>query len=142
MKYFLVFLIMIFYSCGIIDDGEEVQSARYIIQNETGTALEITGDFQERTVRVENGEAFECSIIISRTQATALCGGFIEIKIVGTSKGYRCYGSTDQIEGLCFTEDFRLFTRFEGSVFTEIDTRVYQYIILPDLLENAFELPD
>nr|WP_298929091.1 hypothetical protein [uncultured Allomuricauda sp.] len=66
----------------------------------------------------------------------------MEIRIPETSKGYRCFGTTSQIQGLCFVEDERIFTRFDNTIFIEISTRTYEYVLTPGLLENAFELPE
>lgn len=71
-----------------------------------------------------------------------LCSGELEIRILNTNLGYQCFGLGAESKGLCFIEDYRLFTISEGTVFTEIGTRTYEYVLTPDLLENAFELPE
>lgn len=143
-KIVLLFLgIVMFDSCGIlIDTEEETFTYTYILKNETGVSIEITGDLDRRTETIENGNSFECFFEASNSYVGGLCGQFIEIKIPNTNNGYRCHGGASDIEGLCFVEDSRLFTISDGTVFTEIDTRVYEYVLTPDLLENVFELPE
>lgn len=139
----LLVLLITFYSCGIVNDtNDETFTYTYILKNETGTTLEITGDFDERTELIEDGNNFVCSYDASNSDIGGLCSGFIEIKIPATNKGYRCYGLINQVEGLCLVEDERLFTTLEGTVFTETSTRVYEYVLTPEILDNVFELPD
>lgn len=138
----LIFCFISISSCGIITDTEEDEYLyTYILTNETDEALEITGGSDRRTEIIDNGDFFECSFLASFSYAGGLCGLYVEIKIANTNNGYRCFGDTQDVEGLCFVEDGRLFTIFGGSIFTETSPRTYEYVLTPDLVENAFELP-
>ncbi|TXN34746.1 hypothetical protein FVB32_09080 [Flagellimonas hymeniacidonis] len=142
-KYIILTKMVLYLSCGIIiDTSDETYIYTYILKNKTGTLIEITSDFG-RTELVPNNGTFECSYSTSPSIPTGLCGGFLEIRIPNTNQGYRCHGSIVHVEGLCFIEDAKIFTRLdkEKTIFSEIDTRVYEYTLTPDLLENAFELP-
>ena len=139
----LIFCFISISSCGIITDTEEDEYLyTYILTNETGVPIEITGGFERETNIIANSGFFKCSFLASFSYAGGLCSGFVEIRIPNTNTGYRCYGLIDQVEGLCFVEDGRLFTRLEGTILTEISPRTYEYVLTPDLLENAYELPD
>lgn len=141
-KLILSLFILSFLSCGIIIDTDEDESLyTYILKNETGVTLEITGDFDEKKELIEDGNIFMCSYYATIDNVNGLCSDFIEIKIPNTNLGYRCY-DTDQTGDLCFVEDLRLFTIFGGTIFTETSHRIYEYTLTPDLLENAFELPE
>ena len=140
-KVFLIILSIILHSCGIvIDTTEETFLYTYILRNETGSSLEISEGVDKQIIDDKN--SFECTFEASRGYAGGLCSQFIEIKIPNTNMGYRCHGLISDVENLCFVEDERLFTRLEGTVFTEIDTRVYEYVLTPDILDNVFVLPD
>lgn len=139
----IIFLILI-NACGIIDDKSEQTTYlyKYILKNHTGESLFIIGDFGPRNELIPSGESFTCEYKGSINDVGGFCSGLLEIRIFETNSGYRCYGTSAQVEGLCFVNDERVFTRLEGTIFTEIDTRVYEYVLTPELLKGAFELPD
>ncbi|WP_306013701.1 MULTISPECIES: hypothetical protein [unclassified Allomuricauda] len=143
MKKFLIILILIILpmACGIIEDTtEETFTYTYILQNKTGIDLQVTSDFG-RVEMIPNGGSFQCETIANPGYMGGLCSGELEIRIPGTNKGYKCVGSPLASEGICFVEDDRLFTISENSILTEIDARTYEYVLTPELLEGAFELP-
>lgn len=130
-------------SCGSgLDGEEEMFTYTFILKNKTGINLLITGDLNERTELLSDGDVFQCSYTASINNAGGLCAEGIEIRLSGNNKGFRCFKSASQVQGLCFVEDYRVFTISEGTIFTEIGTRTYEYVLTPDLLEGAFELPE
>ncbi|MBT5788734.1 MAG: hypothetical protein HOI14_06685 [Flavobacteriaceae bacterium] len=142
-KVFLIILSIILHSCGIVNDTtEETFTYTFKLKNETGVTLEIKGGLDRLSSLVNNGNSFECSYESPNGVDVGLCGQFIQIKIPNSNNGYRCHGAISDVENLCFIEDERLFTRLDGTVFTEIDTRVYEYVLTPDILDNVFVLPD
>lgn len=74
---------------------------------------------------------------------SGICENYLFILFPEINKGYRCHGTVSNVEGLCFEGGQGLFTRLEseGTVFTEIGTRTYEYVLTPNLLEGAYELP-
>lgn len=140
-NYFLISLFLTLYSCGIIEDtSEPTLTYTYIIKNQTGSELNIISDFGREQLTPNNSE-FICETISSEGYLGGLCSGELEIRIPSTNTGYRCIGRPKPSENLCFVEDDLLFTISEGTIFTETKTRTYEYVLTPDLLENAFELP-
>ncbi len=144
MKYiFSLVLLITFYSCGIVNDTtDETFTYTFKLKNETGVTLEITGGLDRMSSLVNNKNSFECSYDSPSGVDPSLCGQFIQIKIPNSNNGYRCHGAISDVENLCFIEDERLFTTLEGTVFTETSTRVYEYVLTPDILDRSFELPD
>ncbi|TAI49723.1 hypothetical protein [Flagellimonas allohymeniacidonis] len=142
-KYIIVSILSIMpMACGIIEDtSEETVTYTYILKNETGIALQIISDFG-RIELISNGNSFQCETIANPGYVGGLCSGELEIRIPDSNKGYRCFGLGSESIGLCFVEDRGLFTISNYTVFKEIDTRTYEYILTPELIENAFELPD
>ncbi|RYC50513.1 hypothetical protein [Flagellimonas olearia] len=129
-------------SCGSGLDGEEKMfTYTFILRNETGQDLSITGDFGPRNEVVATGEIFTCAYVGSVSDAGGFCSSFLEIVDIEKVKGYRCFGKASQIEGFCFVEDARVFTRIGNTIFTEIAPRTYEYVLTSELLEGAFELP-
>ncbi|WP_036382710.1 hypothetical protein [Muricauda sp. MAR_2010_75] len=142
-KIFIMLNIFYLASCGSGLDGEqEMFTYTFILRNKTGTSLLITGDLNKRTELVSDGDAFICSYTASKNNSGGLCSESVEIRIPDINKGYRCYKSISQVQGLCFVEDFMVYTISEGTIFTKIDTKTYQYILTPSLIENAFDLPE
>lgn len=140
---FLLIILTVFHSCGIVNDTtDETFTYKFKIKNETGATLEIKGGLDRLSSLVNNGNSFECSYESPSGVDASLCGQFIQIKIPNSNNGYRCHGAISDVENLCFIEDERLFTTLEGTVFTETSTRVYEYVLKPDILDNVFELPD
>jgi hypothetical protein len=140
-KVFLLTLSIILHSCGIvIDTTEKTFTYTFILKNQTGSTLEISDGVDNQVI--DNNNSFECAFEASGSYAGGLCSQFIQIKIPNSNNGYRCHGAISDVENLCFIEDERLFTRLDGTVFTEIDTRVYEYVLTPDILDNVFVLPD
>ncbi|MEW2920037.1 hypothetical protein AB1A65_01120 [Muricauda sp. ANG21] len=137
------YIIFILYSCGsgLEYDGPDSRTYTYILRNNTNVQLLIKSD-QEFTELVQDGGKFQCEIVAEDGYGGALCSLELEIRIPNSNRGYRCFGLASDIEGLCFVEDFRVFTISEGTIFTEINTRTYEYVLTPDLLDNAFELPE
>ena len=127
-------------SCFLFEDCDDTETYTYIIRNNSGTkAIISVGDMQKE---VSDDGTFECSY--SETNNFGLCQGFLEIRFLSNGKGYRCNVGIDDQEGLCFVEDGRVFTPSNGinGIFEEISPRTYEYVLTPDLLENAFELPE
>lgn len=124
--------------CFLFGDCDDTETYTYIITNNSGTkAIISVGDMQKE---VSDDGTFECSY--SETSNFGLCQGFLEIRFLSNGKGYRCEVGIP-IEELCFIEDWRAFsTSQEGGIFEEISPRIYEYVLTPDLLENAFELPE
>ncbi|MCL6272400.1 hypothetical protein M3P19_00185 [Muricauda sp. 2012CJ35-5] len=139
----LLSIILLCTSCGIIEDTEEEKFKYvYVLKNETGQDVQITNDTDSSTQTILNNFSYECSYTIPESFVGGLCGNFVEIRISNTNMGFRCHRAISDFENLCFIDDERVFTRLEGTIFTEIDTRVYEYVLTPELLEGAFELPD
>jgi len=135
--------LFIIVSCGSGLDGEEKMfTYTFILKNKTGINLLITGGLKERTESLSDGDTFQCSYTASVNNAGGLCAEGIEIRLSDNNKGFRCYKSVSQVQGLCFVEDYRVFTISEGTIFTEIAPRTYEYVLTPELLEGAFELPE
>ncbi|MCB0373103.1 MAG: hypothetical protein KDD31_08860 [Muricauda sp.] len=144
MKNYFVLLYLIFLpiSCGIIEETEEEKvTYTYIIKNKTGSDLQIESDFG-RIELITNDGAFQCETIANVGYIGGLCSGTLEIRIPNTNLGYQCFGLGLEPKGLCFTEDNRLFLISDTTIFTEVGTRTYEYVLTPELLENVFELPD
>ncbi|PCJ97095.1 MAG: hypothetical protein COA50_05505 [Flavobacteriaceae bacterium] len=129
--------------CGIIiDTSEEKNEYTYILKNETGQSLQITSDFG-RMELIPDGEAFKCIIYSAPSGFQGgLCSGELEIRIPETNKGYRCHGYGVASEGLCFLQDNKVFTISDNTIFTEISSRTYEYVLTPELLERTYELPE
>ncbi|THV59980.1 hypothetical protein EZV76_05310 [Flagellimonas alvinocaridis] len=143
MKYLLLTaLATLLNSCGsgLEYDGPNSRTYTYILTNQTGIELIITSDFG-RTELVSTNDSYQCQIDVEDDYSGGLCSLELEIRIPETNKGYRCFGLASDVEELCFVDDFKLFTISEGTIFTETKTRTYEYVLTPDLLENAFELP-
>ncbi|MBO0328953.1 hypothetical protein [[Muricauda] lutisoli] len=130
-------------SCGsgLEYDGPNSRVYTYILTNQTGYELIITSDFG-RAELVTNNNAYKCEISVEEGYTGALCSLELEIRIPETNKGYRCYGLAQNTQGLCFTDDDRVFTISDGTIFTKVGTRTYEYILTAGLLENVFELQD
>ncbi|WP_420604215.1 hypothetical protein [Flagellimonas sp.] len=142
-KYIITAIFLILYSCGsgIEYDGPNSRTYTYILKNNTDIDLLITSDFG-RMELIPVGDIFQCKVIVEDGYSGGLCSLELEIRIPNTKKGYRCHGLASNIEGLCFAEDYKIFTISAGTIFTEIAPRTYQYVLTPNLLENVFELPD
>lgn len=127
--------------CGSGFNGEEqTYTYTFVLKNETGTTAIITGDSPKRVEELQNGEFYICSYSSTPTTALGICECYVIIYFPDLNKGYRCFkGSND--EGLCFEGGQGLFTKLSGTIFTEISPRTYEYVLTPDFLDNAFELP-
>ncbi|MEW2920035.1 hypothetical protein AB1A65_01110 [Muricauda sp. ANG21] len=141
-RLFLLSFFLTIICCGIIEDtSEPTLTYTYIIKNLTGSELLIISDFGREQLTPNNSE-FICETISSEGYLGGLCSGELEIRIPNTNTGYRCIGRPKLSENLCFVEDHLLFTISEGTIFTEIKTRTYEYVLTSDLLDNAFVLPE
>lgn len=128
-------------SCGSgLDGEEEVYFYTFILKNETGATVVITGDSPERVEELQNGQSFSCGYTSISGTAVGICEDYVFIFFPQINKGYQCFGGSDDID-LCFEGGQGLFTKLEGTIFTEIAPRTYEYVLTPELLEGAFELP-
>jgi hypothetical protein len=145
MRKTIVFLIVcIISSCGIIEDtSEETFTYTFIVKNETGGRVIIKGDYPERVEELLDGQSFMCSYDKPSNIFSGICENYLFLFFPEINKGYRCHGTVSNVEGLCFEGGQGLFTRLEseGTIFTEIAPRTYEYVLTPELLEGAFELP-
>ncbi|PCJ97094.1 MAG: hypothetical protein COA50_05500 [Flavobacteriaceae bacterium] len=140
-KYMLIALISIFYACGIIEDtNEKKYQYTYILKNGTGTNVIVTGDYPQRIEELQNGESYSCSFYSSVGHGGGICQNYVFFFFPEINKGYRCIGAKDD-EGLCFKGGEGLFTRLDGTIFSEISSGTYEYVLTPELLESAYELP-
>ncbi|MEC7772555.1 MAG: hypothetical protein VX798_15330 [Bacteroidota bacterium] len=141
-KLVMLFCLLIMASCGSgLDGEEETYLYTFILKNETGVNVIITGDSPQRIEELQNGQSFSCSYSSIPNTSTGICEDYVFLFFPKINKGYKCFGSSDDI-GLCFEGGQGLFTKLKGTIFTEVSTRTYEYVLAPDLLENAFELPE
>lgn len=138
-------IVCIISSCGIIEDtSEETFTYTFIVKNETGGRVIIKGDYPERVEELLDGQSFMCSYDKPSNIFSGICENYLFLFFPEINKGYRCHGTVSNVEGLCFEGGQGLFTRLEseGTIFTEIAPRTYEYVLTPELLEGAFELPE
>ncbi|WP_306013703.1 MULTISPECIES: hypothetical protein [unclassified Allomuricauda] len=142
-KFLIIIVVIVLFSCGsgLEPDGPNSQTYIFILSNNTGVDLWITSDFNRKEL-IMDGDLYQCQMISEEGYQGGLCSGELEIRFYNTNLGYQCFGLGMKSKGLCFTEDYRLFTISEGTIFTEIAPRTYEYVLTPELLEGAFELPD
>lgn len=128
-------------ACGIIEDTSEITvTYTYILKNQRGITLQITSDFGIAEL-VSNGNSFQCETIANPGYIGGFCSGDLEIRIPNSDKGYHCVGSPLPSKGLCFTDDDGLFTISSGTIFTEIKTQTYEYVLTTEILDGVFGLP-
>ena len=142
MRISIILLLFFSVSCGSgLDGEEETYTYTFILKNGTGTKVTITGDSPQRIQDLQNGETFICKYNSTPTTALGMCESYVFIHFPEINKGYRCYKGSNN-EGFCFEGGQGLFTKLTGTIFTKTGIRSYEYILTPELLENAFELPE
>ncbi|WP_108424924.1 hypothetical protein [Flagellimonas amoyensis] len=139
----ILFGLLAMFSCGsgLEPDGPNSQTYTFVLKNNTGVDLWITSDFDRKEL-MPDGDLYQCQMISEEGYKGGLCSGELEIRIFNTNLGYHCFGLGVESKGLCFVEDYRVFTISKGTIFTEIGTRTYEYVLTPNLLEGAYELPE
>lgn len=141
-KITILFGLLAIISCGSGLDGEEETYAyTFIIKNQTGANVVITGDSPQRIEELQNGQSFSCGYTSISGTAVGMCEDYVFIFFPEINKGYKCFGGSDDL-GLCFEGGQGLFTKLEGTIFIEIAPRTYEFVLTPDLLEGAYELPE